>query len=72
MRRQDGKPIDGLETADEQLGFLDGLSLDTQNRWLLYSMVEARRMEMLIDDIVAAWRAGDVEFVERELSAGHG
>ena len=63
----DGKPIDGLETVDEQLGFLDGLSLDTQNRWLLYSMVEARRIEMMVDDIVDAWRRGDTEFVAKEL-----
>ncbi|MFQ5609785.1 MAG: TraB/GumN family protein [Woeseiaceae bacterium] len=63
----DGKPIDGLETVDEQLGFLDGLSIETQNRWLLYSILEARRLEMMIDDIVAAWRRGDADFVEREL-----
>ena len=65
----DGKPIDGLETVDEQLGFLDGLSLETQNRWLLYSMVEARRIEMMVDDIVAAWRRGDTGFLEKELLA---
>ena len=63
----DGKRIDGLETVEEQLGFLDGLSVDTQNRWLLYSIVEARRLETIIDDIVAAWRRGDAAFVEAEL-----
>ena len=65
--RADGKAIDGLETVDQQLGFLDGLSLDTQNRWLLYSMLEAQRLEIMIDDVVAAWRVGDLEFVEELL-----
>jgi len=63
----DGKPITGLETIEQQLGFLDGLSPDTQSRWLLQSIVEGRRMEMLTDEMVAAWRGGDVQFLEREL-----
>ena len=63
----DGKPIHGLETIVEQLGFLDGLSLETQNHWFLQSLVEGRRLEMLIDELVAAWRIGDVAFLEEEL-----
>ena len=63
----DGKPITGLETIEQQLGFLDGLSPDTQSRWLLQSIVEGRHMEMLIDEMVAAWRNGDIQFLEREL-----
>ena len=63
----DGKPITGLETVEQQLGFLDGLSPDTQSRWLLQSILEGRRMEILIDEMVAAWRSGDVQFLEKEL-----
>jgi len=63
----DGKAISGLETLEQQLGFLDGLSIDTQNRWLLQSIVESGRMEMLIDEMVAAWRSGDLQFLEKEL-----
>jgi uncharacterized protein len=63
----DGKSITGLETVEQQLGFLDGLSTDTQNRWLLQSIEEGGRMEMLIDEMVAAWRKGDVQFLEQEL-----
>ena len=65
--RADGKPIYGLETVAEQLGFLDGLSNETQSLWFLHSIVEGRRMEMLVDDMVAAWRAGDIEFLEADL-----
>ena len=63
----DGKPITGLETIEQQLGFLDNLSLDTQIRWFLQSIEEGGRLEMLIDDMVAAWRAGDLQFLEKEL-----
>ncbi len=63
----DGKPITGLETIEQQLGFLDNLSIDTQIRWFLQSIEEGGRLEMLIDDMVAAWRAGDLQFLEKEL-----
>ena len=63
----DGKSITGLETVEQQLGFLDNLSTDTQSRWLLQTIEEGGRMEMLIDEMVAAWRAGDVQFLEQEL-----
>jgi len=63
----DGKPITGLETVEQQLEFLDKLSIETQKRWFLQSIVEGRRMAMLIDEIVAAWRGGDVQFLEDEL-----
>ena len=63
----DGKPITGLETIEQQLGFLDNLSIDTQIRWFLQSIEEGGRLEILIDDMVAAWRAGDLQFLEKEL-----
>ncbi len=63
----DGKPISGLESVEEQFGFLDGLSTETQSRWFLQSLIEGRRLEMLIDEMVAAWRSGDIAFLEKEL-----
>ncbi len=63
----DGKPITGLETVAQQLGFLDSLSTETQISWLLQSLVEAQQMEMLVDELVAAWRSGDVAYLEEEL-----
>ena len=63
----DGKAITGLETIEEQLGFLDSLSIDTQNRWLLQSISEAERTEKIIDELIAAWRRGDTNFLEEIL-----
>jgi hypothetical protein len=63
----DGKPITGLETVEQQLGFLDSLSTKTQISWLLQSIVEAQNLEMLVDEMVVAWRSGDIGFLEEEL-----
>lgn len=63
----DGKPIAGLETISEQLGFLDGLPMDAQSQWLVHSLVDGLRIEMIVDQLVDAWRSGDVDYLEREL-----
>jgi len=63
----DGKPIIGLETVAEQLGYLDGLAMDAQNQWLVHSLVDGLRIEMLADQLVTAWRVGDIDYLEREL-----
>lgn len=63
----DGKPITGLETVEQQLGFLDSLPTETQISWLLQSIVEAQNLEMLVDEMIVAWRSGDVRFLEEKL-----
>ncbi len=56
---QDGKPIEGLETVDEQLSFLDGLPLDVQNEMLLQTLQEGAALREQIDELIDAWRHGD-------------
>jgi uncharacterized protein YbaP (TraB family) len=63
----DSKPIMGLETVSEQLGFLDGLPMEAQSQWLVHSLVDGLRIEMIVDQLVAAWRSGDINYLEREL-----
>lgn len=65
----DGKDVLGLETLEEQLGFLDRLSLPSQRSMLLHTLGEATEIEPLMDRLIAAWRHGDVEFLERETLA---
>lgn len=64
---QDGKTIDGLETIEEQLAFLDGLSVDAQNDLLMQTLAQGGNIEMLMDDMVRAWRNGDVDFMEETM-----
>lgn len=67
MALADGKPILGLESISEQLGFLDGLPMPAQSQWLVHSLVDGLRIEMIVDQLVAAWRSGDIDYLEREL-----
>ena len=66
----DGKPILGLETVDEQLGFLDGLPLEAQREMLLQTLAQSADLEATIDGLIEAWRHGDIAILERELLAG--
>ena len=63
----DGKPIEGLETAAEQTAFLDGLSLDTQRDMLLQTLEDGAGIEESIDEIIRAWRYGDIAALESGL-----
>ena len=64
---QDGKPIEGLEAIEEQLAFLDGLSLQAQRDMLLQTLEDSAGIAESIDDIIHAWRYGDIEFLESQL-----
>ncbi|MEO1201603.1 MAG: TraB/GumN family protein [Pseudomonadota bacterium] len=64
---QDGKPIEGLETIEEQLEFLDGLSLDAQTELLIQTLEEGAGIEATMDDLVRAWRHGDTDYLERAM-----
>lgn len=67
--RRDGKPIIGLETMEEQLGFLDGLAPDAQVELLLQTLDEGVAMRELMDELIEAWRKGDTAFFESTLLA---
>ncbi len=64
---QDGKTIDGFETIEEQLGFLDGLSVDSQRDLLMQTLTEGVNIENMMDSLIAAWRRGDVAFFEENV-----
>jgi uncharacterized protein YbaP (TraB family) len=57
--RRDGKDIAGLETMEEQLGFLDRLDADTQAMFLAQSLEETDKIQDSLEAMVAAWRSGD-------------
>lgn len=63
----DGKPIDGLEDIEEQLAFLDGLSLDAQRNMLIQTLKDSAGMDESIDEMIHAWRYGDIDFLESEM-----
>jgi len=63
----DGKPIEGLETIDEQLSFLDGLPLEAQREMLLQTLAESAALSESIDELIDAWRHGDTKTLEEGL-----
>ena len=64
---QDGKRIDGLEAIEEQLAFLDGLSLEAQRDMLLQTLEESASMRESVDEMIRAWRYGDTAALESGL-----
>jgi len=55
----DGKPISGLETVDQQLGILQGMSYPDQARFLDMIVTEMHDVESETQSVVTAWRSGD-------------
>jgi uncharacterized protein YbaP (TraB family) len=66
----DGKPIQGLETAREQLEIMARLPEKQQREFLLYSVEDAERMASEVDKLVAAWRRGDATGMAKLLQEG--
>lgn len=65
---RDGKRRCGLETLDEQLGFLDGLEPVMQQEILLQTLAEARDIEAEMQAMLAAWQDGDTGALARQLA----
>jgi uncharacterized protein len=57
------KPISGLETTREQLGFFDTLS-ETAQRFLLASMIDgSSKQRKQFEAMISAWRRGDMKAI---------
>jgi uncharacterized protein YbaP (TraB family) len=66
---RDGKPVHGFETVEEQLGLLDGLSLDAQRDLLMQTLDEGANIREIMDQLIEAWRTGVTRFLEDQLLA---
>lgn len=66
----DHKEITGLETLQQQLGMLAGLSPEQQREFLLYSVEDAEHAAEEIDELIGAWRNGDTAVLARLLAEG--
>lgn len=61
----EGKTVKGLETIDEQVRILAGLSDETQLDFLRYTLEVFDEATEQLDEMVTAWADGDVETLER-------
>jgi uncharacterized protein YbaP (TraB family) len=64
----DHKEITGLETLQEQLGLLAGLSLEDQAKFLDLTLEEMHEMEGETDSLLNAWRTGNSQQLASMLS----
>ncbi len=66
---RDGKPIVGLETTAQQLGFLASLPMDQQRQFLEATLTDADSPEEL-RQVTEAWKKGDLIALESLLKEG--
>jgi len=69
LAASDGKTIAGLETVEQQLRILDGLSLPAQRSLLVDTLEIAPDIGDTMDELVTAWQQGDVDYLEANLLA---
>jgi len=67
LAQADHKPIIGLETIDEQLGFFAHLSLEQQREFLRSTLQDSATPESEADAVVQAWQRGDTVKLEQLL-----
>ena len=70
--RTDGKSIDGLETAHEQIALFQGMSMESQAEYLVSSLAQARDLPKQVNDMVHAWQRGDTGWFESEIKSDVG
>ena len=58
-----GKPIRGLETVRQQLGFFDSLPEADQRAFLVAMLDDPAELKRMFDRMVAAWSSGDVDAI---------
>jgi uncharacterized protein len=70
--RGDGKSIDGLETAHDQIALFQAMPMDNQADYLLASLEQAHDLPKEVDDMVRAWQHGDTAWFESEIKTDVG
>lgn len=63
-------PVKGLETAQEQLGHLDGMSEEAQRTFLIESLQDVEEMRTLLDGMRDSWVRGDTDGIAATFNEG--
>ena len=66
--RAAGKPIDGLETPAQQLGFFDALPETAQREFLRATLDDPAKTKADFARMIRAWSAGDVAAIARTFA----
>ncbi len=60
-------PIIGLETIDEQIGYFEKMEGDDRDEFVRQSLEDFDLIESELGEIMAAWRSGNMDVMERTL-----
>jgi uncharacterized protein YbaP (TraB family) len=63
-----GKTMSALESIEEQLGFFDGISEESQRAFLVGTLESPEEVRREFDRMVAAWRSGDTRAISRTFN----
>lgn len=66
-----GMPMVGLETLEEQLTALAGLTMDTQVAFLESSLATTEEFTASLDEIIGSWRDGDAARLAKVLDESY-
>jgi uncharacterized protein len=72
LARSDGKKVDGLESAHEQIALFESMPLEGQAQYLMSSLEQAHDLPKQVDEMVRAWQRGDMRWFETELESDLG
>jgi len=63
-----GKPVKGLETAEQQLGYFDSLSMPAQVAFLTNTIDELPKVDSTMKAMVDSWAKGDPDALGRTMN----
>lgn len=63
------KPVSGLETVEQQLGYFDGLSEQSQRLFLAGVVEDPGGSRAQFEEMLKAWKAGDTDAIARTFDA---
>lgn len=63
-----GKPVGGLETPEQQLGYFDGLPRPLQVQFLVDTVEELPGMGTTLDGMLVKWSAGDADGLSKQMN----
>lgn len=67
--RTQRKPVVGLETAEQQLGYFDALAPRLQVTFLTSTVEELGDLPVQFDTLIAGWSRGDIRAIAREMNS---
>lgn len=64
MAKRDGKAVQGLETADQQIDYVLSMADGNEDQFVIYSIRDMKTLQEKYEALVTAWRSGDTERLE--------